>query len=268
MSTRRTITGFSNPTVKFLRSLREKKHRRREGKFLAEGLRLLTDARESGIVPEILVMASGRAPHPLLCELEAAVEAAGGEVLEMDEDILAKVTGKDNPQAVAGVFAEFDTRLAGVDRSRAPIWLVAQALRDPGNLGTMLRTGDAVGAGGLILIDDCADPFSVEAVRASMGAIFTQKLATARWDEFLAWLRGGPGQLVAASLRDPTDYRAAAYQAPCFLLIGNESQGLPDAYEAECDLRVTIPMKGRADSLNAAVAGAVLAYEALARLDG
>jgi RNA methyltransferase, TrmH family len=267
LSTRRTITGFSNPTVKFLRSLREKKHRRREGKFLAEGLRLLTDARESGVLPEMLVMASGRAPHPLLSELETAVEAAGGEVLEMDEEILAKVTGKDNPQAVAGVFAEIDTRLASVERGRAPIWLVAQALRDPGNLGTMLRTGDAVGAGGLILIDDCADPFSVEAVRASMGAIFTQQLATARWDEFVAWLRGGAGQLVAASLRDPTDYRAAAYMAPCFLLIGNESQGLPEAYEAECDLRVTIPMKGRADSLNAAVAGAVLAYEALAKLE-
>ncbi|MFC0203037.1 TrmH family RNA methyltransferase [Novosphingobium soli] len=263
---RRTITGFSNPLVKFLRSLRDKKHRKREKRFLAEGLRLLTDARESGMLPEMLVMAIGRDPHPLLDELEAAVLSSGGEVVEMDVEILAKVTGKDNPQAVAGVFAEFDTRLAQLDRSAAPIWLVAQALRDPGNLGTMLRTGDAVGAGGLILIDDCADPFSVEAVRASMGAIFTQKLAIARWDEFQSWLRTGPGQLVAASLRDPTDYRQAAYAAPCFLMVGNESQGLPAAYEEACDLRVTIPMLGRADSLNAAVAGAVLAYEALAHL--
>ncbi|MDE8651945.1 TrmH family RNA methyltransferase [Novosphingobium album (ex Liu et al. 2023)] len=266
MAARRTITGFSNPLVKFLRSLRDKKHRKREARFLAEGLRLLTDARECGVLPEILVMATGREAHPLLDTLEDAVAAAGGDVVEMDLDILAKVTGKDNPQAVAGVFAEFDTRLAGLDRAAAPIWLVAQALRDPGNLGTMLRTGDAVGAGGLILIDDCADPFSVEAVRASMGAIFTQKLAMARWDEFIAWLRSGPGQLVAASLRDPMDYRAAPYAAPCFLLVGNESQGLPEAYEAQCDLRVTIPMLGRADSLNAAVAGAVLAYEALAQL--
>jgi TrmH family RNA methyltransferase len=263
---RRTITGFSNPLVKFLRSLRDKKHRKRERRFLAEGLRLLTDARECGVLPEMLVMAIGRDSHPLLDELEAAVHAAGGEVVEMDVEILAKVTGKDNPQAVAGVFAEFDTRLANLDRAASPIWLVAQALRDPGNLGTMLRTGDAVGAGGLILIDDCADPFSVEAVRASMGAIFTQKLAIARWDEFQDWLRAGDGQLVAASLRDPTDYRAAAYAAPCFLMVGNESQGLPAEYEQACDLRVTIPMLGRADSLNAAVAGAVLAYEALAHL--
>jgi TrmH family RNA methyltransferase len=268
VSGRRTITGFSNPTVKYLRSLREKKHRKASGKFLAEGLRLLTDARECGRLPEMLVMAASRESHPLLTDLEQAVAAAGGEVIEMDEDILTKVTGKDNPQAVAGVFAEFDTSLAAIDRTTAPIWLVAQALRDPGNLGTMLRTGDAVGAGGLILIDECADPFSVEAVRASMGAVFTQRIAQARWEEFLPWLRSGAGQLVAASLRDAVDYRAAAYAAPCFVMVGNESRGLPEDYETACDLRVTIPMKGRADSLNAAVAAAVLAYEVLARLEG
>ena len=264
---RRTITGFSNPTVKLIRSLRDKKHRKREGRFLAEGLRLLTDARESGHLPEMLVMAEGREQHPLLSELESAVEQAGGEVIETSADILAKITGKENPQAVAGVFAEFDTSLTALERDAAPIWLVAQALRDPGNLGTMLRTGDAVGAGGLILIDDCADPFSVEAVRASMGAVFTQGIAQARWDEFLPWLRGGSGQLVAASLRDAVPYRGAPYAAPCFILVGNESRGLPEEYELACDLRVTMPMRGRADSLNAAVAGAVLAYEVLAALD-
>ena len=271
MTIRRLITGYSNPAVKFLRSLREKKHRKASGKFLAEGLRLLTDARGCGHLPEVLVMATVREPHALLGALETEVLAAGGEVIEMSADLLAKVTGKDNPQAVAGVYAEFDTRLTAIDRGTASIWLVAQALRDPGNLGTMLRTGDAVGAGGLILLDDCADPFSVEAVRASMGAVFTQKIAQARWDDFLPWLRDGSddqgGQLVAASLRDAVDYRSAAYAAPCFLLVGNESRGLPDDYEAACDLRVTIPMNGRADSLNAAVAAAVLAYEALAALN-
>ena len=267
MAERRLITGFSNPTVKYLRSLREKKHRKASGQFLAEGLRLLTDARECGHLPEVLVMASAREPHPLLEALEADVMAAGGDVIETSADILAKITGKSNPQAVAGVFAEFDTSLNGTDRSSADIWLVAQALRDPGNLGTMLRTCDAVGAGGLILIDDCADPFSVEAVRASMGAIFTQKVARASWSEFLPWLRSGSGQLVAASLRDAVPYRGAPYQSPCFILVGNESQGLPEEYEAACDLRVTMPMKGRADSLNAAIAGAVLAYEVLAGLD-
>ncbi len=265
---RKLITGFSNPTVKYLRSLRDKKHRKRAGQFLVEGLRLLEDARAGGRLPRQLVMATEREPHVLLARLEADVAAAGGEVVETSPDILSKITGKSNAQSVVGVFEEWDTSLQRLDRASATIWMVAQALRDPGNLGTMLRTGDAVGAGGLILIDECADPFSAEAVRASMGAVFTQQLAQARWEDFVAWLRDGPGQLVAASLREAVPYRGAGYEAPCFILVGNESQGLPEAYEAECDLRVTMPMKGRADSLNAAVAGAVLAYEVLAGLEG
>lgn len=260
------ITGFSNPTVKYLRSLREKKHRKRAGQFLAEGLRLLEDARACGHVPRQLVMAEGREPHELVDRLISEVTTAGGEVITTTPDILSKITGKSNTQSVIGVFDEFDTSLEALDRDAAPIWLVAQDLRDPGNLGTMLRTGDAVGAGGLVLVGDCADPFSAEAVRASMGAVFTQGLAQADWDEFIGWLRGGPGQLVAASLRDAVSYRGAPYQAPCFILVGNESRGLPEDYEAACDLRVTMPMRGRADSLNAAVAGAVLAYEVLASL--
>ncbi|WP_305096605.1 TrmH family RNA methyltransferase [Croceibacterium aestuarii] len=264
---RRAITGFSNPTVKALRALRDKKHRKREGRFLAEGLRLLTDARESGRLPQTLVMAEGRDPHPLLAAIEADVQAGGGDVIETTPDILSKITGKDNAQAVLGVFDEWNTSLEALDREAAQIWLVAQALRDPGNLGTMLRTGDAVGAGGLILIDDCADPFSAEAVRASMGAVFTQAIAQATWAEFLLWLRTGKGQLVAASLREAVPYRGAPYAAPCFILVGNESRGLPADYEAVCDLRVTMPMKGRADSLNAAVAAAVLAYEVLASFE-
>jgi TrmH family RNA methyltransferase len=159
-----------------------------------------------------------------------------------------------------GAYRQPASGLDGIDRATAPLWIVAQALRDPGNIGTILRTGDAVGAGGLILIDDCADPYSVEAVRASMGAVFTQQVASARWEEFLPWLRSGEGQLVGTSLKATDDYLEADYRRPCFLLIGNEQQGLPEGYEAECDLLVKIPMAGRADSLNAAVAAAVMAF--------
>ena len=257
----RQITAFSNPLVKQARGLRDKKNRRAEGLFLAEGLRILTEAREAGILPERLFFS--HAAHPLLDALIAATEAAGGEVIETGADILHKISGKDNPQAVLGIYRQFDTGLDGIERGTAPLWIVAQALRDPGNLGTILRTGDAVGAGGLILIDDCADPFSVEAVRASMGALFTQRIAAARWEEFLAWLRAGPGQLVGTSLNAAADYQDARYESPTFLLVGNESQGLPRAYEEACDLLVKIPMLGKADSLNAAVAAAVMAYEVI-----
>jgi TrmH family RNA methyltransferase len=256
----RQVTAFSNPTVKRLRSLRDKKARREEGLFLAEGLRILAEARDSGQLPEIVAFSAEGAKHPLATDIIAATEAAGGDAIETTPDILSKMSGKDNPQMLLGAYRQPSTALERIDRSKAPLWIVAQALRDPGNIGTILRTGDAVGAGGLILVDDSADPFSVEAVRASMGAVFTQEIATARWPEFIAWLRSGDGQLVGTSLKATHDYLDADYRRPSFLLIGNEQQGLPGDYEAECDLLVKIPMAGRADSLNAAIAAAVMAF--------
>jgi TrmH family RNA methyltransferase len=257
----RQITSFSNETVKRLRSLRDKKARKADGLFLAEGLRILAEARDSGRLPEIIAYSSKGGIHPLATEIIDAAEAEGADVIETSPDILSKMSGKDNPQAILGAYRQPDTSLAAIDRAASPLWIVAQALRDPGNIGTILRTGDATGAGGLILIDDSADPYSVEAVRASMGAIFTQAVAAARWDEFVPWLRSGPGQLVGTSLKTDRDYLDPVYEQPCFLLVGNESQGLPTAYEAECDLLVKIPMLGRADSLNAAVAAAVMAFQ-------
>ncbi len=264
----REITAYSNPLIKRVRQLREKRHRREEGLFLAEGLRILTEARETGRLPQFLFYARDSAAHPLVTALIADVEAAGGEAIETVPDILSKLSGKDNPQAVVGVFAEFARSLASLDRPSADIWLVAERLRDPGNLGTILRTGDAVGAGGLILIGECVDPFSVEAVRASMGALFTVPIVQCDWADFIAWLRAGPGQLVGLSLDTKTHYRAADYAAPTFLLTGNEAQGMPDDYAAACDLLVKIPMLGKADSLNAAVATAVMAYEVLGQRRG
>lgn len=258
----RAITAFSNPLVKEVRALREKKGRRALGMFMAEGLRILTEAREAGRLPAILFYAAG-SRHPLLEALIAQVEAAHGDVIETNTDILHKLSGKDNPQTVIGVYRAFDTALDRLDRKAAPLWMVAQALRDPGNLGTILRTGDAVGAGGLILVDDCVDPFSVEAVRASMGALFTQRIAAASWPSFIAWLRSGEGQLIGTSLKAQADYQEPRYERPSFILVGNEAQGLPESYQADCDLLVKIPMLGKADSLNAAVATAVIAYEVI-----
>lgn len=257
----REITAYSNPLIKRVRALRDKKHRRREGLFLAEGLRILTEAREAGVLPEMLFFAPAGADHPLTRALCAATKQAGGDLILTSPDILSKISGKDNAQTVVGVYRDLTTDLAALDRAGSDIWIVAQCLRDPGNLGTMLRTGDAVGAGGLILIDECVDPFSVESVRASMGALFTQTIVQCRWAAFLDWLRAGQGQLVGTSLRTEIDYQEVRYAAPTFLLIGNEAQGLPADYEQACDLLVKIPMLGKADSLNAAIATAVIAYE-------
>src|SRR4051812_10202114 len=256
----RQVTAFSNSTVKRLRSLRDKKARRAEGLFLAEGLRIIAEARDSGQLPEIIAFSAEGARHPLAAEIIDAAETQGAEAIEVPPDLLSKMSGKDNPQMLLAAYRQPAASIELIDRSAAPLWIVVQALRDPGNIGTILRTGDAVGAGGLILVDDCADPYSVEAVRASMGAVFTQEIAGAPWPEFVAWLRSGEGQLVGTSLKATEDYLEAEYRQPCFLLIGNEQQGLPADYEGECDSLVKIPMAGRADSLNAAMATAVMAF--------
>ena len=264
----REITAFSNPLVKYARDLRDKRHRRAARQFLAEGLRILTEARESGRLPHTLFYAAASIDHPLVHALSMDVEQAGGQSIQTTPDILSKLSGKDNPQAVVGIYDDFETSLTDLDRTTSGIWLVAERLRDPGNLGTILRTGDAVGAGGLILIGECVDPFSVEAVRASMGALFTIPVVRTEWTPFVDWLRAGPGQLVGLSLDTNTDYRAATYAGPTFLLTGNEAHGMPEDYSEACDLLVKIPMLGKADSLNAAIATAVMAYEVLAQQRG
>jgi len=256
------VTSAANGTLKRLRSLREKKYRRAEGLFLAEGLRICTEALDAGWVPAVLVYAEGKADHPLVRRLMLAALAAGAPVIETSAELLSGVTGKDNPQAVAAAYRPRETSLATfLPEART---LVAEQVRDPGNLGTLLRACDAAGAGALILLDACADPTSVEAVRASMGAYFTVASISATTREFLDWKQQTGGRLIGAALdARAVDFRAADYAAPALLLVGNEQAGLPPPLMAACDALVMMPMLGKADSLNVAMAGTLLLYEAL-----
>lgn len=258
------VTSPANPVLKSLKSLAEKRGRREAGQFLAEGLRVCTEALAAGHVPSTLVFTFEAERHPLTQALIAAASAARATCLRTTPDLMQRLTGKDNAAGVAAAYPIPDTSLARIDRNSARLWLVAENLKDPGNFGTMLRTCDATGAGGVILLDQSCDPFSVEAVRASMGALFSRQVARATGPEFFAWLRQGEGQLVGAALDGRTvDYRAHEYAAPCFLFMGNEQSGLPPDYAAACDALVKLPMHGTADSLNVAVCAGVLLYHAL-----
>ena len=261
------ISSPANPLVKRLKSLSDKRGRRDEGLFLAEGLRVCTEALEAGQVPAILAVTPEAEAHPLGRRLVHATRGGGGMAARMPRELISRITGKDNAQGVAAAYAIPDTSLDRLDRGTARLWLVAEGLKDPGNFGTMLRTCDATGAGGVILLDQSCDPFSLEAVRASMGALFSRQVARASGPEFFAWLRQAPAQLVGAALAGRTiDYRAHDYRAPCFLFMGNEQSGLPADYAAQCDALVKLPMLGTADSLNVAVCAGVLLYHALDRL--
>jgi RNA methyltransferase, TrmH family len=258
-----TLTSFANPQIKMLRALHEKKHRAEEGLFLAEGMRVVLEAVEAGFVPVYLVYGQTARDHPVTRTLIRVTQDGNGRVIETTDDILGKIARKDNPNMVVAAFRIFDTSIAHLTIASADIWIAAQSLKDPGNLGTMLRTADAVGAGGVILIDQSCDPFATEAVRASMGGLFSVDLAQADWPEFLAWAQAGKADIIGASLDTAQDYQAVRYKKPTVLLMGNEQSGLPEDYERACTRLVKMPMLGKADSLNVAVSTAVLAYEVL-----
>ncbi len=260
----RAVSSLSNPTVKAVRALHLRKEREATGLFLAEGLKIVTEAVELGHAPRTLLYGPEAREHPLLQRAAAAALQAGGEVVEVTRDILEKVSRRDNPQMVIGVFAQVFTPLEALDPEAAPCWVALQQVRDPGNLGTVVRTADAAGCGGVILVGDCCDPYSVEAVRATMGSIFAVRIARATNPAFLDWRRRWPGSVVGTLLSASVDYRAADYRRPAMILMGSEQAGLPPELAEACDVAVKIPMRGRADSLNLAVATGIMIYAATA----
>jgi len=189
----RSITSLSNPTVKAARALHLRKEREETGLFLAEGLKIVTEAVELGHAPRILLHSADAAGHPLVRQAAEAARRAGGEVIEVSRDILAKISKRDNPQTVLAVFSQAFAPLESLDPKAARCWVALQAVRDPGNLGTIIRTADAAGCGGVILVGDCCDPYSVEAVRATMGSVFAVPIVKAEVAEFIAWRQGWPG---------------------------------------------------------------------------
>ena len=259
----RDVTSLTNETVKAVRALHMRKERNETGLFLAEGLKFVTEAIELGQAPRTLLVGKDARPHPLLDKARQATLKAGGEILIVTNEILEKISRRDNAQTVLATFAQRYTPLAEIEARRAPCWVALEQVRDPGNLGTIIRTADAAGCGGVILVGECCDPYSTEAVRATMGSIFAVDIARAGLDEFLAWRAGWPGSVVGARLQASDDYRNAPYKAPVMLFMGNEQAGLTPEAAAACDVNVKIPMRGRADSLNLSVATGIMVYAAL-----
>jgi TrmH family RNA methyltransferase len=256
----RGVTSLTNTTVKAVRALHMRKERDATGLFLAEGLKIVTEAVELGHAPQILLYGPDAEGHPVLKRVVEATVAAGGEVIEVTRDILEKIAKRDNPQAVLGVFAQRFTALDALEPASATAFVALEQVRDPGNLGTIVRTADAAGCGAVILVGDCCDPYSVEAVRATMGSIFAVAIAKASVAEFLAWREAWPGSVVGTLLTATVDHRQASYQKPTLILMGNEQQGLTPTMAAACDVNVKIPMRGRADSLNLSVATGIMIY--------
>ena len=259
----RQITSLQNDSVKLIRSLEMRKARRDSGLFVAEGISVLVTAREQGWSPTMLVAGPGSHDNTIARSLVTWALAAGAEGLDVSAAVLEKLAAKDNPQVVMGVFRQrFADAPDPAKVSRPAVWLALEGVRDPGNLGTIIRTVHAVGAAGIILVGQTCDPYSKESVRASMGSIFAVPIVRLDADAFPTFARAWRGDVVGAHLDGTTDFRAGGWREPALVLMGSEGAGLSAHLTALCSRLVRIPMAGSLDSLNLAVATALMLYEA------
>ncbi len=259
------ITSTANPVIKSIRALSMKKNRDEGGLFLAEGMKLVTDAILNGWRSRTFIHAKGAATNENVQQVAAKARALGADILEVNEKVLGAISRRENPQTVIGVFEQAWTEPADLfSRLTGPgdVLLGLDRVRDPGNLGTIIRTADAVGAKGILLIGETTDPFSLEATRASMGSIFNIALGRISETDLIDARPAIPARVAGTHLEGTVDYRSMDWSAgPVFLMMGNEQQGLTDKLAGICDDLLLIPMAGRADSLNLAVATGVTLFE-------
>ena len=259
------ITSFRNPRVKFLRSLRQRKYRQREGLFLIEGIRIVEEALDNNAPLETLVYA----PDLLVSERARALveRAEPARRLALAGDVFCSLSEREQPQGLAAVVRIEDRPLTAIPLSGDLLVVVAHQLRDPGNLGTIIRTADAAGASGVVVVEPSADVTDPQAVRATMGSLFALPVVRVDSEGALsAWYAGAraaglPLLVVASSAHGQQLHFEADYRRPVVLLVGSERHGLPESVRAAADLNVRLPMAGRATSLNVAAATAALLYE-------
>jgi TrmH family RNA methyltransferase len=255
------ITSANNPTIKLIRKLADRKERQATGLFFCEGLRIVIEASKSNFIidtllvcDELLVSETGR------CFLEEQ-QKAGIQAIYLNKQVFKSISRRDEPQGLAAIVRQTWTPLAGLAVRPRDLWIALDSVADPGNLGTIFRTADAAGVSGIFLLDNSTDPFDPAVVRASMGAVFTLKIVRAGWGEFLNWKNDQAIALVGTSDKATIDYHFTSYPERLVLLMGSERHGLQPHHQEACDQIVSIPMLGRSDSLNLAVATAIILYE-------
>ena len=239
------ITSLQNPHIKLVRSLAEKKARREHRLFVAEGLQMLERAMALGWTPELLI--ATKPPH-LWEDVKPLI---------VSEKLMGEISSQNNPLSVLATFRQRFQPHPG----KEGLWLALEEIRDPGNLGTIIRTADAAGAAGVILVGDCCDPYAPDCVRATTGSIFAMTLVRMPQKQFVDFLSAWPGESVGTAMNAKASYRRA-YEAPTLLVLGSESRGLSRDVAAACQTLVSIPMRDGVESLNVATAAALMLYAA------
>jgi TrmH family RNA methyltransferase len=250
-------------TVKQIRQLRSRQERERTGTFYAEGVRIVAQAVKAGAAVETCVIAPDLLSGDLAWDTVRALRAAGVPVVELTPTQFGGISFKENLQGIGAVIRPRLDSLREVHLTDAERlgWVTLDAVGNPGNLGAILRTCDAVGCAGIMMLGQTTDPYHPAALRASMGAVFSQRLVRAEFAGFVRWKREHGYVVVGTSGAAAQEYREVAYHTPVVLLMGSERLGLSAEQRAACDLLVRIPMVGTGDSLNLAVATSVVLYE-------
>lgn len=255
------ISSHSHPRIKQIRSLSRRKARRETGLYFIEGIRPVGEAVQLRADVETLVTAPELLTSDFGREIVRTGIQAGAPCLEVTDAVFRNLSNKDGPQGLGAVMRQRWDGLETVATAGTLGWVVLEEVQNPGNLGAILRTCDAVGCAGVILLGDTTDPYDPACVRGSMGAIFSQRLIRTDPEAFAEWKHRQDMSMVGASDSAPTDYQAVEYHPPVLLCMGSEQHGLSGDHQALCDGMVRIPMVGRSDSLNLAVATSVVLYE-------
>jgi RNA methyltransferase, TrmH family len=249
------ITSLSNPLIKQARALRQKKARLESGLFLVEGIHHVGEALEAGWDVESVLYSSGvltsAFAHDMITRLSFTPQLVTAQVMESLAD-------KDNPQGILALVRQKKTQLKDIKPLTRALALVAP--QDPGNVGTILRTIDAVGADAMFLLDGGVELYHPTVVRASMGTLFWKPVVQTSFNDFIQWARSGNYQLIGTSAHGDVDYRILVPKTSWVLVLGNEQKGLTAEQTNACDVTVSLPMKGRVSSLNLSVAAGVLLY--------
>jgi TrmH family RNA methyltransferase len=254
------LTSLSNPLIKQARSLRQKKGRAETGLFLVEGIRHVGEAVEAGWDIRSVLYAPDLLTSDFARDLIALLEKKNAPTQPVSAHVMDALAEKDNPTGILALVSQRVQTLAGLRAADVSSALALVSPQDPGNVGSILRTMDAVGADTLFLLDGGVDLFHPSVVRASMGTIFWKPVVQASFDEFADWAHRGGIKLIGTSARATISYRAAHFPPPWILVLGSEQKGLSPAQLKACDQTISLPMRGHASSLNLSVAAGVLLY--------
>jgi TrmH family RNA methyltransferase len=253
--TKDPITSLSNPLVKRIRALRQRKERTELGLFVVEGLHHVGEALEAGWQVDSIVYA----PEVLTSSFGSSIIAANESSLQpVSRQVMESLADKENPQGILAVVRQRHASLSDLSEARRLVGLISP--QDPGNVGTILRSMDAAGADALILVEGGVDPYQPTSVRASMGALFWKPIVESSFGELLAWTEAHGMHRIGTSAHAGLDYRELHPTEPWMLLLGSEQKGLGPEHLAACEIAVALPMRGRASSLNLAVAAGILLY--------